>query len=73
MLNEFSLERPKRILESQYNDDTPGGLIRAIVKDFPPFRTASKPNEWEQGYHCVIDTLWHIANEFDQLEKQENQ
>ena len=40
---------------------TPGGLIRAIVKDFPPFRTAAKPNEWEQGYHCVIDTLWHIA------------
>ena len=70
MRNEFSLDRPKRILDSDHYDGTHAGLIRSIVKDFPAFRTAEKPNEWERGYHCVIDTLWHIANEFAGLEQQ---
>jgi len=66
----MTLERPNRISESNWNDGTKGGFIRAIVKDFPAFRTAEKPNEWEKGYHCVIDTLWQIATEFDLLDKK---
>lgn len=63
-------ERPQRILNSEWADGSTGGLIRAVVKDFPAFRTASTPNEWEKGYHCVIETLWQIATEFDLLEKE---
>lgn len=75
MQNEFLImtqERPERILQSNWMDGTRGGFIRAIVKDFPAFRTAEKPNEWEKGYHCVIETLWQIATEFDLLEREQN-
>lgn len=39
--------------------------LRAIVLDFPEFRTAASPNDWEKGYHCVLDTLWDIATEIE--------
>jgi hypothetical protein len=40
-------------------------VIRMVANDFPPFRTAEKPNEWENGYHCVLETLHEIADELD--------
>lgn len=47
-------------------------LLRAVVKDFPPFRTAEKPNEWEKGYHTVLETLLDIAFELETLGSEKN-
>lgn len=44
-------------------------VLRETARDFPAFRTAAKPNEWERGYHCVLDTLHDIANEMDAIAK----
>lgn len=44
-------------------------VLRETARDFPAFRTAAKPNEWERGYHCVLDTLHDIADEMDALAK----
>ena len=43
--------------------------LREVARDFPAFRTAAKSNDWERGYHCVIDTLHDIADEMDALSK----
>jgi len=47
-------------------------ILRETARDFPAFRTAAKPNEWERGYHCVLTTLNDIANEMDQYVKKLN-
>jgi len=44
-------------------------ILRETTKDFPSFRTAAKPNEWEQGYHCVLETMNDIAREMDEYVK----
>ena len=44
-------------------------VLRETARDFPKFRTAATPNEWERGYHTVIETLHDIANEMDQYVK----
>ena len=80
MMNEYSFEneRSKRIMQyfeehlksAKYGDykKTVSNFIRSLADDFPAFRTAAKPNEWEKGYHCVIETLHDIANQIDLLE-----
>jgi hypothetical protein len=56
--------------------ETKQELIAAILletaNDFPKFRTAAKPNEWEQGYHCVLETMHDISNEMKQYVKKLN-
>lgn len=42
-------------------------IIRTVANDFPPFRTAEKPNEWERGYHTVLSTLHDIVDEIESL------
>lgn len=49
------------------NEHMYAAMLRAVVQDFPQFRTAAKPNDWEKGYHTVLETLWDIANELDDL------
>ena len=44
-------------------------ILRETAKDFPAFRTAAKPNDWEQGYHCVLETIGDIAREMDEYVK----
>jgi len=43
-------------------------ILRTVANDFPQFRTAEKPNQWERGYHSVLDTLHKIADEIDNRE-----
>jgi hypothetical protein len=67
-------ERAQRIM-SAYDDKwvhldkkyVVAHVIRAVARDFPQFRTAEKPNDWEKGYHTVIETLHDIANEIERL------
>lgn len=72
----MTLERARRIVE-QINPQsytTTEHLIAAVLRetarDFPAFRTAEQPNDWEKGYHTVIATLHDIANEMDVLAKE---
>jgi hypothetical protein len=61
-------ERAERILKECNNDKhVVAHIIRTVARDFPPFRTAEKPNEWEKGYHTVLETLHDIANEIESL------
>lgn len=67
-------ERAERILKA-YDDKwvhidkkhVVAHIIRTVANDFPPFRTAEKPNEWEKGYHTVLSTLHDIADEIESL------
>lgn len=60
-------ERAKRIIKQCNVNDVHliASIIRTVADDFPPFRTAEKPNEWEKGYHTVLNTLYDIAGEID--------
>jgi hypothetical protein len=65
-------ERAKRIVSNIDGNQSLNHIIsntlRAVAKDFPEFRTAEKPNDWEKGYHCVIETLHDIAYEIENLQ-----
>lgn len=67
----MNTDRVLRILEqinpSSYitTEHLIAAVLREIVRDFPEFRTAAKPNDWELGYHCALDTLCDIADEMD--------
>ncbi len=80
-MDNTNLERVQRIHQSFKHKESDGHytikrlyaqLLRATAKDFPQFRTAANPNEWEQGYHQVLDTLHDIAYEFEQLDQHPN-
>lgn len=67
-------ERAERIMKAFHDnihdkrlEDAISQFIRCLANDFPQFRTAERPNEWEKGYHTVIETLHDIANEISGL------
>ncbi len=76
---EPGVERARRIYntfkDKEYNNHYTvkrlyAEVLRATAKDFPKFNTAERPNDWENGYHTVINTLHEIAHEFEELDKQ---
>lgn len=61
-------DRAERLYKlcSEHTNESPetiAKLYQILIEDFPKFRTAEKPNEWEKGYHCVLDTIHTIALE----------
>ena len=77
-MNDSNLERVQRIHKAFKHKEKDNHytikrlyaeMLRATAKDFPQFRTAATPNQWEQGYHQVLDTLHDIAYEFEQLDQ----
>ncbi len=77
-MDDHNLERVRRIHRSFKDKESDGHytikrlyaeVLRATAKDFPQFRTAATPNEWEKGYHTVIETLHDIAHEFEELDR----
>ena len=74
-MDNFTRERVERICR-QINpssfvtkQELIAAVLRETVRDFPQFRTAETPNEWEKGYHTMIRTIHDIANEMDQYAK----